>query len=281
MFRINKVIALLALVASNGASAESPLLQCRGAQGCGDCITNGCAWANGECFDSCSQIADVSCYSQAFNVNLNSGQICELATQEAGDIDACSAKTDCAGCTSTKVSYGGNCYWHPEVAACKPLVSDAWTTGVTADHCLGEGEDLCRQGGQDCYSCLGNGCAWAGGSCERDCSIIADASCFTDTSFPFIGVTKICEIASEIEFNQAICGPLTTCESCTSTKKMNGSSCEWYTLASGQVWCGTGGGDMDGNVGSKTCGWQRPFLQFLDTFKFFPYNDFLEMSPVH
>lgn len=89
----------------------------------------------------------------------------------------------------------------------------------------------------------------------RDCSFIADASCWAvrgDST-----VEEVCATKAAVEADEVICGDETIqddCLTCTSTLKSDGTStCQWYTPVGARAYCGTGGCDMMGVCGSEIC----------------------------
>lgn len=109
----------LAYLAYTGGSESTA---CQNAATCNDCLNMGCAWAEIEqCLDSCSDIADVGCYSSEYFQG-TPGQICAVAAVDKRDRELCQGiDSDCATCTSTLKTDGkSTCEWYKEGT------TDAW-----------------------------------------------------------------------------------------------------------------------------------------------------------
>lgn len=110
------------------------------------------------------------------------------------------------------------------------------------------GNRRCQSKGS-CSSCLESGCEWTAGLCVRDCSVIADASCFSQYVFPQMSIRNICGMDAAETIDRNTCGGKTTCSSCTKTNQLGGSLCKWYKNG----YCGTGETNFSGDSGSSMC----------------------------
>lgn len=114
---------LLLLVASTVIDGQVTSLTCVGST-CDECLANGCGWVPftvGECWKSCSTVADAPCYSAENHVNLTGPEICAIVAQNQTDKVTCSQATDCSTCVATVVANGGShCEWHDQSKSCEP-----------------------------------------------------------------------------------------------------------------------------------------------------------------
>lgn len=105
-----------------------------------------------------------------------------------------------------------------------------------------------------CVECLEtDDCgAWAPvAGCLVDCGEIADASCYTTTTFPDFDIQETCLAAADSEADAKLCAEQKDCETCVTTtlSSSNGNeTCQWFQ--DGQ-YCGSAC-DMTG-CGVKTC----------------------------
>jgi len=129
---------------------------------------------------------------------------------------------------------------------------------VEAVSAAGSNENMkevkCTDAGSSCGTCLQAGCEWDGRFCVSDCSIIADAACYSPKTFLDLHLHEICEVAETELADNLLCDTMTECGACTSTFKSDGTSkCQWYVDERGDEWCGTGECDFLGRCGSDTC----------------------------
>jgi len=80
---------------------------------CEECVEADCAWTIGACWNSCSVIADASCYSKEYFGNNTSAGICEIERNSTTDTSLCEQQMDCVSCTNTTKSDGSSkCGWY-------------------------------------------------------------------------------------------------------------------------------------------------------------------------
>lgn len=242
---------------------------------CVDCIESGCAWAVGQCLESCSMIADAPCYSSTYSTD-PATEICQRKDDDEADSAACFSQTDCGGCVQTLKSDGSYCQWYAEDSFGSPHPSPYCSTGGC--DMVGCGSSVCPQVDNsmvdetiitststldcsvatECSDCLNGNCSWSPeAGCFDSCDFIADASCFspggiTDT------VQEVCDRIDANEQNQELCSQPEDCTSCIDTIQSDGTTCKWYTdypdgTSLGDPYCGTGACNMDGVCGSDTC----------------------------
>ena len=97
---------------SGGGGALLPA--CQDATNCDDCLSLNCAWAaSGTCLNSCSEIADMDCYSQEYFTKKSTFDICTLEEEERVDGDLCRAVKNCATCvTLIQSDQTSPCQWY-------------------------------------------------------------------------------------------------------------------------------------------------------------------------
>ena len=230
-----------------GSSTCNGTMSCEDVSTCEDCLDADCAWAIGTCLESCSVIADVSCYSKEYFLNNTGAEICEIAKREEEDASLCASQDSCSSCIQTVKADGeSTCFWFEDFNGCSSEACDLRGCGSSTCNGTVSCEDVFT-----CDDCLDADCAWAIGTCLESCSVIADVSCYSKEYFLNNTRAEICEIAKRDELDAAICSEPTNCANCTNTVKSNGSStCEWYELSQR---CGVGGCDSEGECGSSTC----------------------------
>lgn len=225
--------------------------------GCVDCLSiEGCnAWfpsigTNGECFPSCLEgPADSPCYTNT-TLGLDGGDtviedVCQLADNAQADALLCNTNgaTSCAACTSITLSDGfSTCLWFNDagVGYCS---SDCGRNGCGTATCgdLGNGgddDDDDDDIGDDtsnctaftsCTECFEMNCAWlgTGRGCLEGCDIIADISCYDQSTFPGLDAAQACDAVIAIESEELLCDQQSDCTSCVSTTLSSGSTCLW------------------------------------------------------
>ena len=101
----------------------------------------------------------------------------------------------------------------------------------------------------ECFTTDGCG-AWAPvAGCLESCNVIADASCYTNTTFPDLNVEETCQAAAGQQADAQLCSSKTTCGECVATTLSDGNTtCQWFTVTE---YCGSAC-DMNG-CGEMTC----------------------------
>ena len=236
-----------------------------------------CVWSGGKCDLEC--LADAICYaeddderSEELEDLTTIQDICEAATAEEADQELCAAQSDngCAACTSTRQSDDSPCQYYFDI---KTQTEWCGTGGCDENGVCGRescdgvpdnlGDVLCQAlEGQDritCAQCLNADCGWTGqGTCLSTCDVLEDDDMCWDSdsgSSSTSTTTSICADAEDAIADEEKCSEIETCDICTATTKSDRrSTCEWYTDdVADESWCGTGGRDENGILGSVRC----------------------------
>lgn len=135
---------------------------------CEPCLNNrmgpGCVWIGDSCQDSCDAIMDAACYSAAIFPNTTGPEICAMAAEPV------EGPTD-----------GGM----PEEG--ESDVTEPCTGFSVCEPCLNSNLD----------------CAWIADSCQPNCGIRADDSCFSFSQYPNMAGPEICALAGPAETSTA------------------------------------------------------------------------------
>ncbi|CAB9530156.1 expressed unknown protein [Seminavis robusta] len=268
-FSTSPILVLLSAVSLHSKHAnaavssrtlESEPMFCSRHMDCNECLNYGCAWGgNGECHDTC--IPDLACYDVFIFPQLDIVHTCERAEEMTEDEAVCSEQDDCQECTGTYKLDGSTCEWYSDKMSglkwCGTGGCDAFgncgETTCSSNAINQNRENLPCSQMTHCSDCLenDNSCAWIGGSCEVSCDAIADAACYSESTFPEMDEEQICWMYRTEEANEARCGAQTNCGDCTITQKLGSSdSCTWYSFANAQGGvCGTGGCGITGKCG--------------------------------
>ncbi|CAB9511853.1 expressed unknown protein [Seminavis robusta] len=208
---------------------------CNDVDNCLDCLYNielGCSWIGGGCEASCQLIADAACYNRDIFPELTEWGICA----EAGAV-ACDDAEHSDSCVHCLDGSDLQCVW--TAGQCRPDcdIADAscWTAETFPeldsgfDICVEAGEvdnsfDACQGFGDDCISCLSSrlDCVFIGGNCEQSCNVVADATCYSQTTFSDLVVSDICAAAVGGETDS--CSSFTDCNGCLNNQA---GPCAW------------------------------------------------------
>ena len=155
---------------------------------CRECLNNSdgttgesCVWVPVVgCIESCSTIADTSCFDQSNYPTSSVDEICTIVDNAQDDVELCQRQFDCTSCTDSILSDGtSTCQWFE--------IGEFCASGCGMDGC---GTSTCDDDGSNttnscedydtCGGCLTSSCAWvpAVEKCLKSCDVIADTSCF-------------------------------------------------------------------------------------------------------
>eukprot|EP00567_Pseudictyota_dubia_P011407 CAMPEP_0197441812 /NCGR_PEP_ID=MMETSP1175-20131217/7975_1 /TAXON_ID=1003142 /ORGANISM="Triceratium dubium, Strain CCMP147" /LENGTH=449 /DNA_ID=CAMNT_0042972147 /DNA_START=280 /DNA_END=1626 /DNA_ORIENTATION=+ len=216
-------------------SSSSPSPSCDGFDSCLGCLGQSdggtCAWAAGSCINACNMVADVACYSSSNYPNNTADEICRIEQKAKDDETLCGSQRNCADCTSTTKSDGGECLWLGDGDSGGFCQSFCGLAGCGSPTCPSSPPPSCNNF-DSCLGCLdqsgGRSCAWAAGSCLPSCDFIADASCYSTKSFPGMLATDICQAENNDMDDASLCISKETCDECTATIKSDGEGCQWF-----------------------------------------------------
>ena len=182
-----------------------------------------------------------------FFPNLSNEEICQLADAAVADAQRCANQTNCGDCIATSLSNDGNCQWFQDKATCSSVCD--------LDLECGE-QTTCPQVNcsdfTTCAACLqtpecGGWAPVAG--CLESCNVIADASCYSTSTFPDQSVDETCQTAADNEADAQLCSSQTNCGDCVGTNISDGNTtCQWFVDGD---YCASGCG-MTG-CGETTC----------------------------
>jgi len=171
----------LALARAQDCSQVTTCVECLAVDDCG-------AWSEGTCLESCSAIADASCYTTNTFPNKTVEEACQAAADATVDAELCAEQTDCGECVGTTLSDGNTtCQWFQDGGYC----------GSACDM-NGCGETTCTDPceGLSCQDCLDGGasCGWIPlAGCLSGCSVI-DTTCFLAKEYD---ASEVCDDVTE------------------------------------------------------------------------------------
>jgi hypothetical protein len=223
------------------------------ASSCDTCIDSGCAWI-GSCIESCSKIANVSCYDNMTFPNITNGtDICDMAEPNANDTALCLEQETCSDCISAILSDSNqSCSWYSvendpsasrcclscdapgtPTTTCSSTASNDTNSDVPSDFPSDSPSEssACNAIAASCSICLNSGCAWvAGNKCLESCNVTSNPTCIDFTTFPNLtNVSEICSTAELSIDDSTLCLSQSTCTDCVSVQlSIPDRPCIWY-----------------------------------------------------
>lgn len=245
------LLSLIVFLQSTTTTTTASIPACSTIEDCEDCLSNGCVFSIGTCYDACRDTdRAATCYgteNSVFQIQTAS-HLCGLYD---GDNARCNGQTSCRDCVTTLKSDGNACHWYDSVQACFGGGEGPFGSGSLA--CP---EDQLCAAATDCQSCLEANCAWwHSGVCTPVCPENSDTDCYTLAQFPnFVEPLAVCQAVASTITDRELCFGHMDCGSCTSTVKTDGTHCQWYKDSStGVEWCQAGGCNSNGICGSTNC----------------------------
>jgi hypothetical protein len=270
-FRITA--SLVGIVLGQHVHAAGLSESCNSIVDCEECLSNGCVFAIGTCYEVCQE-ADhgATCYGNdnvAFAQVTQVSNLCELYQ---GDNSRCNDQTTCRDCVNTLKSDAQPCQWYAPVKACFGGGQGPFGAGATTCPEQPQPQEDCGAW-TDCQACLEADCAWrphetmstttststsaSTGVCMNSCDqpVDTDTNCYSSSLFPEFKASVVCQaVASTMIADRELCFGRRDCPSCTATATTDGSNCQWYKDANtGVEWCQLGGCNKQGICGSSTC----------------------------
>ena len=148
--------------AGNGGSMSYDYqVQCETKTACGDCLSNGCAWSNEKCVESCSRGDETECYSFENFPKDSKAEICKIAKDRTTDNKACGttrANQGCKACMSTPLPSdpSKHCKWNDEFGTCQAECNSLGCVKSTCKPDADDDEKACQteKASQGCKSCM-------------------------------------------------------------------------------------------------------------------------------
>jgi hypothetical protein len=114
------------------------------------------------------------------------------------------------------------------------LMQQSFAQGVADDVPISFGCEA-----SNCLDCLNVNCGWfplggdnGQGECVDTCSVIADAPCYSESSFAGSSPQTICNRVIQDKQDSLLCSNITDCRTCTTTSKGDAiSMCVWYDIS--------------------------------------------------
>lgn len=243
---------------------------CANSTECTSCLADGCAWVANTCEESCSDVADVVCYTASFFANSTIVDVCQEAQVVALNEALCLNQTNCSSCTNAVQSDGSSlCQWYTSkdgeagISYCGTGAGCDSNGICGSSTCQVDDEPVSNRVCKDsttCTNCLDIACAWSGGKCLNSCSVFSGSFCYSIKSYPNQNSSSICRKDKNHRFDESLCQNQTDCGSCTTTIKTDGiNKCQWYkdttdnNTGSNASFCGIGGCSITGECGTSQC----------------------------